>query len=537
MPQSVAYKELEKKVKRAHRRYSLQSVYTALIQSIFYVSLLAAMVAAILTITPGEITRWPMAAGILTLIIPLTFYFYTRLRISIDKTSVLIDKHLHLKEKISSALELGRIRNEDELDSPWYEALLNDAVRESHRLDLKRAFPWNNPRELRWLWAPMTALILTGFVIPHWDLFHSTKQAQAEMVSEEQIKKELDNLFKRQLTLEKRSKENQLDEAAKMAKELKDLQIDFSKGRIEKREALAQLSSLEKEWEKRREAMKKTQPQMNRASSMNRKMTGDMAEALEENDYEKASQKLEELQKQLKMESLDDQSQEALSEELNQLAQNLTEDSPLTKGLLDAAKQLSEGDTAEALKSLELAQADLDDLQEILEQMKMMDAALSDLKFSKNMLAGNIKNATGACSICQGKGCASCNGTGKGGTQGQGGWKEGETEPSSGGMGGAGIGRGGQAPFSDTEVDFDNTQLRNQMGDGPLLGALPVDGESNKNESMMEVRQAYQEYRQEAEQALTKEKIPVSYQYQVQAYFNTLKPEDMLPNDSSNEGE
>ncbi len=532
-----AYKELQKKVRKAHRRFCVHLYYASFVKALFYMTLLTAIVVSVLAFVPQEINRLLVAGGIVSLTIPLSIYLYFRKRGNIEQTALMADKHLHLKEKISSALELSELHDDLETIHEWHTALLHDALKATHRLDLKRAFPWKNPAEFRWIWVPVLGLILTVFVLPQWDLFTGQGDAQAKMMDKAKVEKDLQNLFKRQITLEKRAKEKELQEVTKIAKEIKDLETKLSKGKIEKREALAKLSSLQEEWEKRQEAMKSAQPKLNESSPMKQKMTGDLAKDLQSNEYEKGAQKLQELQKKLKMGALNKSEMNRLASEMEKLAGSLNANTPLSKALEKAATQLKSGDSKNAIESMQLAEMSMMDLQKLMEQIQMMNQALNDLKMSKSALAGKfgacsqcIKGATGCCSACNGQGCSQCNGTGMcsgngtGGAPGTGGWKAGPTDKmSSGGMGGAGIGRGGRAPFSDTQTAFQEMKLRGNFNQAPFLGAISVDGESMKNSSSKELQEAFFEYKQAAEDALTKEKIPIPYQYQVRAYFDSLQ--------------
>jgi len=534
-----AYRDLQKKVRRAHRRHCFHSLYSSFVQALFYALIAACLAAAVLALLPKEIERWPIALAMAALCLPAALYLYYRRRGNIMHTALLADRHLHLKEKISSALELGADEGRFPGDAAWHDALLFDALRATHRLDLKKAFPWKNPREFHWLWAPLLGLILSVFVLPQWDFLTGGGKAQAKAMDKQQIEKELQNLFNRQLVLEKRAKEKEMKNVAEVAKEIKDLETDLLKGKIEKRDALAKLSSLQEEWEKQRQEMTENQPSLNSPAPMQQKLTSELAKDLENNEFEKAAQKLQELQKKMKMGAMNESESNNVSNELNQLAANLSANSPLAKALKNAAEKMKAGDQKSSLQSLQLAEANLKDLQDALEQMQLIDQALADLKDSKFALAGkfgkcspNICNASGCvlCSACNGAGCSLCNGTGlcKGGAQGKGGWKAGPTDKmSNGGMRGAGIGRGGQAPFQDTDTDFQQAMAKSQFNPGPILGTISVDGESLNNQSTVQVNEALFEYKQAAEDALTKEKIPIPYQFQVRTYFNTLHAEDL----------
>ncbi|RJP34369.1 MAG: hypothetical protein C4527_02230 [Candidatus Omnitrophota bacterium] len=532
MAESNEYLHLERRVKQAHRRFLRISLCEKWIRSLFYALVISCGTGAILKFTPWVEWSLPVTLVIVGISAPAAFLWFWINRTHLKESAILVDQHLFLKEKISSALELGKCEDDAANDIEWRKALLHDALYTCGKLDLRKAFPFQSPRELRWFWAPSVLLILTLFVLPQWDLITGRGQAQAGVAEQEKVEKELQKFIQRQLVMERRDQEKQLIEAAKISQDVKDLAKDLAKGKIDKREALAKLSSLEDEWEKRKTQLETMKPESSQmAQQMRQKMTGELAQSMQNSDFKKAADALKEIQKKLKMESMDSDNQKRLSDELSNLAGALEMNSPLAKALANAAKNLEVGDSQSAMKALQLAQINLSDLQEVADQILLLDQALQDLKSSKYAMTdqlgelGDLGNMMGLF----GEGAGLGSGDGEGGRiPGVRPWQAGESRKAGAGMGGPGIGRGGYMPITEDEVAFETAKLKGKFGKGPLLGSVLVDGPPQKGESVVELSEAFFEHRQAEESALAKERVPIPYLYQVRAYF------DVLQQDSAN---
>ncbi len=533
MSSQEAYTRIYKYIRRAHWRVGGLNLYFYLIKSIFYALVLACVAAVWLKLFPiiEEIYWIPLICLLFALPASLAAAWWQWG--SLEKTALLADHHLRLKEKLSSAMEFGKPHAASDLDPEWTQAVLLDAARAVTRSELKRAFPWKNPSEARWLWAPLLGLVFVLVVLPQWDALTGRGRSQAQALERTEVKKELQRLEQRQLVLERKAQEEKSKIAAELAKQIKELATDLSKGKIDKREALAKLSSVEQEWEQKKMELAETQPSLEKnQSALQPQMTGALMEALEQNNFEKAAQELNKIQKQLKMENLDADSQKQMSDELKQLASRMNANLPLSKSLNSAAELLNAGELDAALNPLNLAELDLMDLKDLMEQIKLLDGALKDLKDSKFALAGKF----GKCEKCglpfgegEGRCNGSCGGPGQGrgkGAYGTSPWRPGDSRNQGLGMGGPGIGRGGKAPVEETDTTLNPDKLPVNFHAGPLLGVLPVDGQSLKGESGITTTGGELfEYKQAAEDALTKERVPLPFRYQVRAYFNALESE------------
>jgi len=530
MTHEKAYKSLYRRVRNAHIRHCGLSFYFYLMRAIFIALVLSCISVCVMKLLPYSLDKYLyiVPASLIGVAFPCAMLFTWLRRSDLKTTAMLADKHLHLKEKISSALELSKNDDISAGASEWNDAILNDALYAADRLKLTKAFPLTHPGEFRWIWIPVMVLILTIFVIPQWNyLTNGGKQAMAQDLEHKEVQKHLQKLMQRRLVLDKKVKDKKTKIASELSKEIKNLSVEFSKGKIEKRDALAKLSSLEKEWEKRKKQIEGMKPNMSEPlnSGLKPKMTNELAEAMKENDFEKAAKALNKLQKQIKLGNIDPKGLKQLSSELSKMASMMNMDLPMVKALDNAGQMLMSSDLNGALQPLQIAEMSMKDMKDLMEQMKILEASLKDLKDCKFAMAGKFGKCE-KCGKCFGKGEGCCNGNcfGNGTCLGNGTkpWKPGFSRKQGNGMGGPGIGRGGKAPFKETSTQMSPDKLKSMFGNAPIQAMLPVDGPAIKGQSNITVNDsAIFEYSQESEEALTKERVPLPIRNQVRSYFET----------------
>ncbi|MBI1389076.1 MAG: hypothetical protein GC154_11575 [bacterium] len=523
-----AIQEIMKRVHRAHRRVCAIELWHHFVRWVFYCGLFASIVILGFALSPIELNRG-LTAAICLACAPLAalIHFFTRRR-DLMSTALMADRRLKLKEKISSAIDFTRQAENDDEIRAWKQAAVMDAWRAVNRLDVKRAFPWTHPGEWHWLWAPALALILTVFVFPQLDLWSGKGEAQADAVTAKQVEKELTAFLNRE-TVKREVEEKKRAEADQLNKDISELAKELAKGQIDKREALAKVSTLEQKWEQRREEMMKRAPMLNPAADpAMQKFTGGIMKDMQTGDFEKAAEKMASLEKQMKMGDLSPEDQKRLAQELAKMSSMMSMSMPLSKMMKGASEALGSGNQKLSMESLKLAESEMMDLQEMMEQMKLIQGALDEMKDAKLALSGK----PGQCKKCgalfkDGK-CTNgaCSGSNSSlspfAKTGQ--WKAGDTSNQGNGMGGPGKGRGGKAPFADTSTGFTPDMLKSDMHDGPIAGIMPADGNGVMTESTIEVGSAAFQYEQASEEALDKERVPVAYRQHVRAYFESLAP-------------
>lgn len=528
MTEQDILKTIRSRVRAAHWRSQAIALWNDFLKCLFYAGVLAAVAALAMAFLPVEFDRLPVAAGLLALSVPAGLIRFSMRKRSMTATAVAADQRLKLKEKISSALEFAASDDPDETRREWKRAAMMDAYRAVQRFDARRAFPWTHPKEAGWMWAPALGLFIALFLLPQFGLLPGANEAEAKTMAEaERIEKDLSAFLQKQ-TIEREAEEKERSEAARLNEEIQKLATKLSKGQIEKREAMASLSSMEQEWQKRRESLMERIPQVNPGADPSmKKLTGGLMKQLQNGDFESASKTMQTLQKQVKMGTLSPEDLKRLGEEMKQLSGLMDMNLPLSKLLEGLSDTLGTGDMQLTQNALKMAEGELMDINETLEQMALLEAALKDLKNAKLAMSGkqgqckkcgSLFNSDGECS-----GSCSGNGNKPSPFAKTGPWKAGDSRNQGAGMGGPGIGRGGNAPFAETSVQTTPEQLRSKMLNGPITGILPVDGQGVFVDATLEGGEALFEYTQAAEEALEKEQVPAMYRQPVRAYFDSLQ--------------
>lgn len=260
-------------------------------------------------------------------------------------------------------------------------------------------------------------------------------------------------------------------------------------------------------------------------------------------------------------ESLDEAAMDIADDELQAALQDLDEAEMSLEELADAFEELAL--LEEALAGLESQKKDFWDAG---------DLADLDIEICEDC-GGNLEDALedldlevfgpgpeGDCSACKGKGgdCKECGGTGKskahagkgkggkGAGKGKSGLGKGKgggkgkgkgagklscrrcllaKRRGQGGMGGPGRGQGGQIPDEpDLPGGFEKVKIKGKMGKGKIVGEMLVDGPQAKGEISAEAVEIVGEARQEAADALTKQRIPQGYREFIREYFDSLDP-------------
>jgi hypothetical protein len=91
-------------------------------------------------------------------------------------------------------------------------------------------------------------------------------------------------------------------------------------------------------------------------------------------------------------------------------------------------------------------------------------------------------------------------------------------------MGGPGRGMGGIPQFKETPTQFQPSKARMKLDKGDIIGVVKVWGPQVKGEASAKFEQTYLEYRQSAEDSMTRENIPLEYRTLVRDYFDAIRP-------------
>ena len=459
-------------------------------------------------------------------------------RTTLLKVAAQADERLHLHERVSSALLVA------ESGLPMVGPLLDDALERVRGVRSREAFPFRGPREARLLPLPIAGLLLL-FFMPNLDLLarksESDQQAAVQKDLEEQAKK----LRQRAQELRKHVGAKLSPSEQALVEKINQVSREIAKAPT-KKAAVAKLSKLSDDLEKRKRELsrlsKVTEALKNSRFGKGLTKTGELAKALKRGDFAAAAEALSKLRRELAEGELTPEQTAQLRAELQRLSRELEQAGELGRRLKSMADGLMNENLAEALKDLELAEAELRELDQLMREMELIELALNDIQFEKMDLMGWPCGRAGLCGRCGNKLCRGC-GTPKCTCCPD--WMKDEdgfccrlVAGRCAGPGGCGLGFGnvpggrglGLRPIGPKEpTDFLNTKLKGKMTRGDILGAWFVRGLPPKKELRTQFANAVAASRKEAEEALAKEKIPLPYRALVRDYFDTIEPEEERP--------
>lgn len=426
-----------------------------------------------------------------------------RRRPSLIHAALELDRCLGLKERLTSSYELHDVEGE------MVEAVHRDAHAHIEGLDFNKQFPLSSTRKLRWVYVPILIFALGYIFLPEFDILNYKERVAEAKAKEDAIRITAERIKAAVCPLQKpmTEKSGELsDITAKVDKIAKDLQ-DKS---ITEKQALARLTNVAQELKKHTDLLRQNNPVPkvldNRISKLG--LTRELANDIQKGRFGAASKKMRELREKLEKGGLSETETKKLQKDLDELSKMMGNmdselNDALAKALSDAANSMSASDISKALEALENAELTLADLESIEAQLKQMDGAW-----------GKLCQAT-----CDKWGtCASL----------YKGWAPGNIARMGPGMGGAGRGRGnsvGELPEAD--VDYSPTVLKGKITKGKILASIiqKAAPEAGEVPTVEYISGAFEQVKQEAEQALTREEIPDGSREFVRQYFGALEPD------------
>jgi len=307
-----------------------------------------------------------------------------------------VDGHQHLKERLSTALEVA---GESEIGT-WRDLIVTDAAEHAKGLDLRSLVPFRLPRATRWALVVLALGAGLGFVPEYRSKAYLQKKADEQNIKE--VGKRLVDLTRR--TLEQRAPV--LEPTQKALENVTDLGDQLTKKALTRSEALKDLANVA-------EKLKDELKEMGKDPAL-RKME-QAARATGGNDAQTAAglqKQIEAMQKQLGTPTGNPDALDKLKKDLQKLQeaakgmaskntpgsdaerQKLSESlSALSKQMQDMGLQLPQLD--DAIKALEANQTDLvlKDLQEAtvdLEKMRDMAKSLQQLQQQSEKLGKDL---------------------------------------------------------------------------------------------------------------------------------------------------
>lgn len=496
--------ELLRCVRRLTWRLRLVRFTRLLVRCLFY-SLVAGTVGIAATkLTPLRCSPVTLMAAFGAASVPLAVLFYLLDPITPFTAAVIADQRLRLKERISSALELisaGATVDKDERFREWREVVIRNAHQAIREVDLGRVFPFRFGRECRYVWAPVLLAAVMTLFLPDLDWW-TGKRAEARSQLQEEAVRRLKKLTEQQLLLHRERRDRRTTKLEKIYKEIEELSRELDAGRIERRELMSKLAKLSDRIKIERAALLQEQLEIPPLKSLPQgRLPAQLATALEESDFATAAIKLQEITKTIGQNRLTGEDRERLSKELAQLAQSLDR-SPLGDALKAAAVNLAANNFAGAMQALNMAGKAANDMRARADQVALLDRWMRGIRASRATLAG----ATNVCLLCGGSCAGACKGAGNAGA-----------------MAAYGRGRGGRAPFQETQTESIPSRIPGQFQDAPIAGAFLVRGLPGRQDASVEFSDVVLESRQAAEDALNQQRVPLVYRSCVRRYFDMLE--------------
>ena len=546
--------ELKNQVRQARRRLLLEQFLRNVSWSLFAALCVAALALGIpkLWHLPVDAQTWTIvwiagatAAG---LIVAGVWTFVIR-RSTID-AAIEIDRRYGLKERISSTLALS----DREIKSDIGQALVNDAMRQSRRIDVRDQF------QVRATWIsllPIVPGILAAMfvLVPNAASDNSAKAKSTESASKKQIKKSTEELRKEIEKRRKSAEEAGLKNAEDLFKELEQGVGNLNRQQMgDRKRALSKLNDLADTLKKRRSELggrDALRSQMKSLKDVKRGPGDKIVRSLKNGDLPQAMEGLNQLRDQLKNGELSEQQQKALAEQLEQMAKNMQQ---MVSAHEDAKRQLEQqiqrklnsgdlsgaGDlqrkldqlkardpqmnrlgqmasklsqSAESSRQCDSSQtaqqlgemiSDLEAMQREFDELELLEDAMDQIDMSK--MAMN-------CSNCQGAGCTMCQGFGSGMGQNQNGQGD-----------GLGEGRGrGDRPERENDTQYYDSQVRGQIGKGRAVVVDYVNGHNLAGEAREGIKASLDTAKRAIDDPLAGQRMPRGHRQQAEQYFDAFR--------------
>lgn len=532
--------ELQKQVRQARRRLAIQKFVHLASWCCF---------GCLMLVIAGVVADWYwnfaglgveiwLAAGLgIGLLTALIWTWATRLPMM--SAAIEIDRRFGLRERVSSALSL----EPEELETEPGQAVTRDAIRRIQHVHVPEHFQLSLDR---WCWLPILPAALAValvFLLPE---SPAMKEANAKALEKKVVQKHAAELQKKLELRKKQASEKGLTELADLLAKIERGSQELNKQqKVDQKKALVELNDLAEQLKKEREKLGSSddlKKQFEQFKDLNKGPADKLAEALEKGDLKQAMEEIKNLQEKLLNGDLNKQEQEALAKQLEQMKDKLQQaaqnhekqkqelreqieqmkkagnnaaaqqlqqklDQMQSKnGQMQQMQQMAEqlgkacecmknGDQQGAQQQLGGIQQELENLDQELQEMAMLEDAMKELDDAKN----------GMCEACRGLG----QGKGK---------KDGPPGE------GLGEGRGkGDRPEEETNTNFIDTRVKQQITKGAVDSAGEADGPNRVNQVREDIKSQFEAAESGAADPLTDRNLPKSYREHARNYFNNLR--------------
>lgn len=272
------------------------------------------------------------------------------------------------------------------------------------------------------------------------------------------------------------------------------------------------------------------------------KVGKDLAEQLENGQAQAAQQTLQNMISQLQQAKLSPEQVERIMKEVTEAVDPAGDYGKVAEHLRQAARQLQQGQKAEAAQSLAEAKKELAKLMQQMADAQALQEAMEALERAQMAIASGKsweECKGGYCAQCGGAGCGLCRGKsmqwGHGGKPGYGvgtwadesGWtfNPGQQAP----VDNSGIARPDMASRGHVDrpealnENLNPTKIRGQMSPGKSMPSISLKGVHIKGESNVKFEEAAAAAQEDAQSAVNQDKVPRPYLNSVRDYFDDLK--------------
>ncbi|MFQ6118496.1 MAG: hypothetical protein ACE5KE_01265, partial [Methanosarcinales archaeon] len=334
-------------------------------------------------------------------------------KISLLEVSIKTDLKLNLKERLSTTVEC--LQNNEKGDI--VKALIKDATNCSRNIDPNKVFPLTPPKETKFL-ASIVLIIILLSIIPGENFLFSKNEVEKPIDVEvlKNIKEEGKKLEEFSKELDKKAKEEGLNETKRIAEKMQNLSLELQSKNLTKAEALARIKDIKEEIEKSMKNLHLNEDYkdaLSRAAGFLEKaeLTKDVAKDLKSENYTSAGKKMEKLAKSIGSDNYTDEQLKELSESLKNAGETLLNSSMASTGfeMYDAGSALANGNKTSASIALEKAGKNLQAHGKTVMDARSLESAYTQLRMSQQAIAntgkehGQNSNEQGQGKISSGK--------------------------------------------------------------------------------------------------------------------------------------
>jgi uncharacterized coiled-coil DUF342 family protein len=532
--------ELRKQVRRAQRRITMQRFVGVLGWCWFAALLLALMMVVVDKYHPLPIQSWIWFAGAVALGLLGAVIWTALSRGRMLEAAMEIDRRFALKERVSSALAMPP----EDLQSEAGQAVSADALRRVKRIEVAEKFAVIPPRKLLLPLAPaFAALIVMLFFNP--SLVDNSADAKPEnLETKPQVKKASESVRKQLAERREQAKKEGLQEAENLFKKLEEGTKELATTPPDREKALGKLNDLARQLQDRRQQLggaDKVKEQLDQLKNIDRGPADKFAQDISKGDLKQAADDLKKLKDQLENGNLTDQQKANLAKQLEQMKdkldklaeshkaaqadlqkqadqmrkagqvadaekleqqlRQLQQQAPQMQQLQNMADKLGQcaqcmkqGNAKDAAKALDDMQACMGNLQQQLDEMKMLDDAMQQLAQAKDQMV---------CPFCGGEGCDKCNG-----------------KP------GMGLGKGkgdGERPEAKTKTSTYDSHVKQKVGPGTARVVDLVDGPNIKGNVESQIQEEFDSTRRGSTDPSTGRQRPKKLSQHAREYFDNLR--------------